>query len=106
MTHNITLIPGDGIGPEVVEAARRCVEAAGVKINWETAEAGSEVIDKYGIPLPKETLDSIRKNKVTLKGPITTPIGSGFRSVNVAIRQELNLYACLRPCKSFPGVRS
>lgn len=106
MTYNITLIPGDGIGPEVVEAARRCVEATGVKINWEIAEAGSEVIDKYGTPLPKETLDSIRKNKVALKGPITTPIGTGFRSVNVAIRQELDLYACLRPCKSYKGVRS
>jgi len=106
MSYTITLIPGDGIGPEVSEAARRCVEATGVKIKWEVAEAGSDVIEKYGTPLPPSTLDSIRKNKVALKGPITTPIGTGFRSVNVAIRQELDLYACLRPCKSYQGVRS
>ncbi|MGB9612757.1 MAG: isocitrate/isopropylmalate dehydrogenase family protein [Candidatus Margulisiibacteriota bacterium] len=106
MVYKVTLIPGDGIGPEVVEAARRCVDATGVKINWEVKEAGSEVISKYGTPLPEETLESIRKNKVALKGPITTPIGGGFRSVNVAIRQQLDLYACLRPCKSYPGVRS
>jgi len=106
MTYQVTLIPGDGIGPEVVEAARRCVEATGVKIDWEVQEAGAEVIEKYGTPLPEETLNSIRKNKVALKGPITTPIGSGFRSVNVAIRQQLDLYACLRPCKSYPGVKS
>jgi isocitrate dehydrogenase (NAD+) len=106
MSYNVTLIPGDGIGPDVAEAARRCVDATGVKINWEIAEAGSDVIDKYGTPLPPETLDSIRKNKVALKGPITTPIGTGFRSVNVAIRKELDLYACLRPCRSLKGVRS
>ncbi len=106
MTRNITLIPGDGIGPEVCEATRRCVDATGVKINWEIAEAGADIIEKYGTPLPKETLDSIRKNKVALKGPITTPIGTGFRSVNVAIRKELDLYACLRPCRSYKGVRS
>jgi len=106
MAYSVTLIPGDGIGPEVAEAARRSVEATGVKIKWEIAEAGSDVIEKYGTPLPPSTLDSIRKNKVALKGPITTPIGTGFRSVNVAIRQELDLYACLRPCKSYKGVRS
>jgi isocitrate dehydrogenase (NAD+) len=106
MSYNVTLIPGDGIGPEVSQAARRCVDATGVKINWEIAEAGSDVIEKYGTPLPPETLDSIRKNKVALKGPITTPIGTGFRSVNVAIRKELDLYACLRPCRSLKGVRS
>jgi isocitrate dehydrogenase (NAD+) len=106
MTYNITLIPGDGIGPEVVEAARRCVEATGVKINWEVQEAGSDVMEKYGTPLPDQVLESIKKNKVALKGPITTPIGKGFRSVNVAIRQRLDLYACLRPCKSYKGVRS
>jgi isocitrate dehydrogenase (NAD+) len=106
MAHNITLIPGDGIGPEICEATRRCVDATGVKINWEVAEAGADVIEKYGTPLPQQTLDSIRRNKVALKGPITTPIGTGFRSVNVAIRKELDLYACLRPCKSFKGVRS
>lgn len=106
MAYNITLIPGDGIGPEVAEAARRCVEATGVKVNWEIAEAGADVIAKYGTPLPDSTLASIRKNKVALKGPLTTPIGTGFRSVNVAIRKELDLYACLRPTKSYKGVRS
>ncbi|KAF0135077.1 MAG: isocitrate dehydrogenase (NADP) [Candidatus Saganbacteria bacterium] len=106
MTHNITLIPGDGIGPEICEAVKRCVIAAGVKINWEVAEAGADVLKKYGTPLPESTLESIRKNKVALKGPITTPIGTGFRSVNVAIRKELDLFVCLRPCKSLTGVRS
>jgi isocitrate dehydrogenase (NAD+) len=106
MAYNVTLIPGDGIGPEVVEAARRCVEATGVKINWEMQEAGSDVMDKYGTPLPDQVLESIKKNKLALKGPITTPIGKGFRSVNVAIRQKLDLYACLRPTKSYKGVRS
>lgn len=106
MTYKITLIPGDGIGPEVSEAARRCVDATGVKVDWEIAEAGADVIGKYGTPLPPSTLDSIRKNKVALKGPLTTPIGTGFRSVNVAIRKELDLYACLRPTKSYKGVRS
>lgn len=105
-TYNITLIPGDGIGPEVSDAARRCVDATGVKVNWEIAEAGADVITKYGTPLPDSTLESIRKNKVALKGPLTTPIGTGFRSVNVAIRKELDLYACLRPTKSYKGVRS
>ena len=106
MVYNITLIPGDGIGPEVSEAARRCVEATGVKVNWDVQEAGADVIEKYGTPLPDQVLESIRKNRVALKGPLTTPIGTGFRSVNVAIRKELDLYACLRPCKSFVGVRS
>lgn len=106
MTYKITLIPGDGIGPEVSEAARRCVDATDVKIDWEIAEAGADVIGKYGTPLPDSTLVSIRKNKVALKGPLTTPIGGGFRSVNVAIRKELDLYACLRPTKSYKGVRS
>ncbi|MDD4910213.1 MAG: isocitrate/isopropylmalate dehydrogenase family protein [Candidatus Omnitrophica bacterium] len=106
MNHTITLIPGDGIGPEVAEAARMCVDAAGVKIKWEEAVAGETALKKYGTVLPEQTLDSIRKNKVALKGPITTPVGSGFRSVNVAIRQKLDLYACLRPAKSYEGVRS
>ncbi len=106
MVYRITLIPGDGIGPEVSTAARRCVEATGVKVEWEIAEAGADVIPKYGTPLPDSTLESIRKNKIALKGPLTTPIGTGFRSVNVAIRKELDLYACLRPCKSYKGVRS
>lgn len=106
MTYNITLIPGDGTGPEIVEAARRCIEATGVKIKWETAEAGIDVMEKAGTPLPPAVLESIRKNKVALKGPITTPIGTGFRSVNVAIRKELDLYVCLRPCRTYKGVRS
>jgi len=106
MTHKITLIPGDGIGPEVSVAAKRCIEATGVKIEWEEAEAGSEALEKTGELLPKATLDSIRRNKVALKGPIITPIGEGFRSVNVGIRQALDLYACLRPAKTYPGVRS
>ncbi len=106
MAHKVTFIPGDGIGPEVSEAARRCIEACGVKIDWQEMEAGADVMDKYGTPLPDETLDSIKKTGLCLKGPITTPVGSGFRSVNVEIRKRLNLYACLRPCKSYEGVRS
>jgi len=101
--HTVTLIPGDGIGPELTSAMCRVVEATGVDIAWEVAEAGSDQIDKYGTPLPESTLDSIRKNKVAIKGPITTPIGGGFRSVNVAIRKELDLYACLRPAFTIPG---
>jgi isocitrate dehydrogenase (NAD+) len=101
--HTVTLIPGDGIGPELTTAMTRVVEATGVEIEWEIAEAGADLIDKYGTPLPESTLDSIRKNKVAIKGPITTPVGTGFRSVNVAIRKELDLYACLRPAFSIPG---
>ena len=103
--YNVTLIPGDGVGPEIAEATRRCVEATGVKISWDVQECGIEVIEKVG-KVPDSVLASIRKNKVALKAPITTPIGKGFRSVNVFLRQELGLYACLRPCKSFPGVRT
>lgn len=106
MGHKITLIPGDGIGPEVTEAARRCIEATGVKIEWEEATAGQVALQNSGELLPKSTLESIKKNKVALKGPIITPIGEGFRSVNVAIRQLLDLYACVRPVKSYPGVKS
>ena len=106
MAYTVTLIPGDGTGPEIVETTRRVIDATGVKINWEIAEAGSDVMQKYGTPLPESTLDSVRKNKVALKGPITTPIGTGFRSVNVAIRRELDLYTCLRPCKTYVGVKS
>ena len=102
----VTLIPGDGIGPEVSLAAQRSIEAAGVAIEWEVVQAGSEVMEKAGTPLPKEVLESIRRNKVAIKGPVTTPVGSGFRSVNVALRKELDLYACLRPCKLYPGIRS
>ncbi|MDD5465109.1 MAG: isocitrate/isopropylmalate dehydrogenase family protein [Candidatus Omnitrophica bacterium] len=106
MVHKITLIPGDGIGYEVSLAARRCIEATGVNIEWENVLAGSDALDKTGELLPQSALDSIKKNKVALKGPITTPIGTGFRSVNVAIRQALDLYACLRPAKSYLGVNS
>ena len=106
MSYTITLIPGDGVGPEQTAAAKRVIEATGVKIDWEIHDAGMNVIDKYGTPLPEHVLESIRRNKVALKGPITTPIGGGFRSVNVALRKELNLYACLRPCKYYPGIRS
>ncbi len=103
MAYNVTLIPGDGIGPELTEATRRVLEASGVKFNWEVVHAGVDVMEEYGTPLPPHVLASIRKNKVALKGPITTPVGSGFRSVNVAMRKELDLYTCLRPCKSYPG---
>ncbi|MCX5707449.1 MAG: isocitrate/isopropylmalate dehydrogenase family protein [Candidatus Omnitrophica bacterium] len=106
MAHKITLIPGDGIGPEVAEAARRCIEATGVKIEWDIQLAGTIAQQKTGELLPQATLDSIKKNKLCFKGPITTPIGGGFRSVNVAIRQALDLYVCLRPAKSYPGVKS
>ncbi|MDI6828726.1 MAG: isocitrate/isopropylmalate dehydrogenase family protein [Armatimonadota bacterium] len=106
MTHKVTLIPGDGVGPEQTAAAKRVIEALGVPIEWEIHDAGMDVMDKYGTPLPEHVLESIRRNKVALKGPITTPIGKGFRSVNVALRKELNLYACLRPCKYYPGIRS
>jgi len=102
--YKITLIPGDGIGPEVSEAARRCIEATGVNIEWETVEAGSDVIKKFGTPLPEKVIESIKKNKVAIKGPIVTPVGTGFRSVNVALRKKLNLYTCLRPTKSYDGI--
>lgn len=102
----ITLIPGDGIGPEITEATKKCIEATGVNIKWEIVDAGVDVMEKHGTPLPHGVIESIRKNKVALKGPITTPIGTGFRSVNVALRKELDLYACVRPCKTYKGVRS
>lgn len=106
MAYTITLIPGDGVGPEQAQAAKRVIDATGVEIDWEVHDAGIDVMDKYGTPLPAHVLESIRRNKVALKGPITTPIGKGFRSVNVALRKELSLYACLRPCKYYPGIRS
>ncbi|MDP1809600.1 MAG: isocitrate/isopropylmalate dehydrogenase family protein [Actinomycetota bacterium] len=106
MKHTITLVPGDGIGPEISAAMRLVVEATGVDIVWEVREAGADVMDKYGTPLPEHVLESIRRNKVAIKGPITTPVGKGFRSVNVALRKELDLYACLRPCFSLKGVKS
>src|ERR1035437_7018657 len=103
--HKVTFIPGDGTGPEVAGAMRRCVDATGVPIEWEEQHAGVDIMEEKGTPLPPEVLESIRRNKVAIKGPITTPIGSGFRSVNVALRKELDLYSCLRPCKYYPGVR-
>ena len=106
MRHRVTLIPGDGTGPELTEATRRVLEATGVGFDWDVRGAGVEVMESTGTPLPAETLDSVKENRVALKGPITTPIGTGFRSVNVALRHELGLYACLRPCKTYPGVRS
>jgi len=106
MAHRVTLIPGDGTGPELTEAARRVLEATGVELEWDVRQAGVDVMEEAGTPLPEETLASVKENGVALKGPITTPIGTGFRSVNVALRHELDLYACLRPCKSYAGVRS
>ncbi len=104
--HKVTLIQGDGIGPAIVAATLTVMEATGVKIAWEEAIAGEEALEKYGTPLPEETLVSLQKNKVGLKGPLTTPIGSGYRSINVALRKALDLYVNLRPAKSYPGVNS
>ncbi|OGX35043.1 MAG: isocitrate dehydrogenase [Omnitrophica WOR_2 bacterium RIFCSPLOWO2_12_FULL_51_24] len=110
MKHRITFIPGDGVGPELSDAAKRCIEAAaaaaGVEIEWDVFDAGIDVIEKYGTPLPEHVLASIKKNKVAIKGPITTPIGTGIRSVNVELRRALELYACLRPCRLYKGVRT
>jgi isocitrate dehydrogenase (NAD+) len=106
MSYPVTLIPGDGIGAEVTAAMRRVVDATGVAIDWEVQEAGEAVISKYGSPLPEHVLESIRRNKVGIKGPVTTPIGTGFRSVNVALRKALDLYANVRPAKTMPGVAS
>ena len=104
--HRVTLIPGDGVGPEVSEATRRVLEATGVEFDWDIQPAGLGVVEKYGSPMPDHVLESIRRNKVAIKGPLTTPIGKGIRSVNVALRKELDLFALVRPCKSYPGVRS
>ena len=101
--HSVTLIPGDGIGPEITLAMRRVVEAAGVQVDWEIADAGEHVMEEYGTPLPDHVIESIRKNKVAIKGPVTTPVGTGFRSVNVALRKALDLYTNLRPAFSIPG---
>ncbi|HPC95865.1 MAG TPA: isocitrate/isopropylmalate dehydrogenase family protein [Sedimentisphaerales bacterium] len=103
---NVTLISGDGIGPEIAEAARRCIDATGAGIQWEFAEAGIDVMQREGTPLPDATVESIRRNGLALKAPITTPVGTGFRSINVHLRQAFDLYACLRPCKTYKGVRS
>ena len=106
MAYNATFIPGDGIGPEIMEATRRVIEATGIEMNWDIQNVGDHSMKEFGTPLPDHVLDSIRKNKLAIKGPVTTPIGSGFRSVNVAIRKALDFYACVRPCKTYPGVRS
>jgi isocitrate dehydrogenase (NAD+) len=104
LTHTITLIPGDGTGPEIVAATRRAIEATGVKIEWDVHEIGMPAMAKHGTPFPREALDSVRRNRVALKGPLTTELGTGFRSVNVALRKEFDLYANLRPAKTYPGV--
>src|SRR5512133_3800746 len=107
MAHRVTLIPGDGTGPEIAEATRRVLEASGAELAWDVQQAGADVMEKFGgNPLPDHVLDSIKQNGVALKGPITTPVGTGFRSVNVALRKTLDLYGQVRPCKSYEGVRS
>jgi isocitrate dehydrogenase (NAD+) len=111
-THNVTLIRGDGVGPELAQAAKRCIDAAlaasdsGNSIDWTVCEAGVDIMESAGTPMPEETIEAVRKSDATLKAPITTPIGTGFRSVNVLLRQTLDLFTCLRPCKSYKGVRS
>jgi isocitrate dehydrogenase (NAD+) len=104
--YKITLIPGDGVGPEITEATKRVLEATGVPIDWDIQDAGEDVYHKEGSPLPERVLESIRNNKIAIKGPITTPVGTGFRSVNVALRQTLDLFSCLRPCKSYQGAKT
>lgn len=104
--HTITLINGDGIGPEISESVVQIIKASGLDINWEIQTAGADVIEKEGTPLPQRVLDSVKKNKIALKAPVTTPIGKGFRSVNVQLRKSLDLFANLRPCKNLPGVKT
>ena len=106
MAHDVTLITGDGVGPELADAARRCIDATGVQVNWDVQEAGLDVMERAGTPLPDAVMESIRRTRCALKAPITTPVGRGFRSINVHLRQKLGLYACIRPCKYYPGVRS
>jgi len=107
VAHRVTFIPGDGTGPEIAEATRRVLEATGVDLEWDVQEAGADVMDEHGgNPLPDHVLDSIKRNGTAIKGPITTPVGTGFRSVNVGLRKSLDLYGQVRPCKSYPGVRS
>ena len=106
MAHDVTFIPGDGTGPELAEATRRVLEATGVEFNWDRREAGQDEYEAHGNPFPDETLASIKRNGVGIKGPTTTPVGSGFRSINVLLRKELDLYACIRPCKAYEGVRT
>ncbi|NOY70228.1 MAG: isocitrate/isopropylmalate dehydrogenase family protein [Deltaproteobacteria bacterium] len=106
MRRTVTLIPGDGVGPEITDVVKTCISALGVDIDWDIQNAGAAVIEKEKVPLPDRILDSIRRNKIALKGPVETPVGKGFRSVNVQLRKALDLFACLRPCKYYPGVRS
>src|SRR5213080_892115 len=106
MAHAITLIPGDGTGPEITEATRRVLEATGVQFAWEIHQAGLEMLEKYGTVLPDEVIESIKRTKIALKGPITTPVGKGVRSANVTLRKKLDLYANLRPAKTYQGLRS
>jgi len=106
MAHQVTLIPGDGVGPELAEVTRACIDATGVKIDWDVQEAGVDIMAKVGTPVPDAVLESCKRTGVALKAPITTPVGTGFRSVNVYLRQALDLYACVRPCKQYPGVRT
>ena len=106
MAHQVTLVRGDGTGPELAEATRMVLDSTGVEFDWDVQEAGIDVFEAEGTPLPDRVIDSIKRTKVALKAPITTPVGKGFRSVNVALRKMFELYACERPCKSYPGVRS
>lgn len=106
MAHEVTLITGDGTGPELAEAARRCIDATGVKIHWDVQEAGVDVMERTGTPLPDAVMESVRRTRCALKAPITTPVGTGFRSINVHLRQALGLFACIRPCKQYRGVRT
>ena len=107
MSHRVTLIPGDGTGPEIADATRRVLEASGASFDWDVQDAGADVMDRNGgNPLPDHVVESIRRNGTAIKGPITTPVGSGFRSVNVGLRKSLDLYAQVRPCKHYPGVRT
>ena len=106
MAHEVTLITGDGTGPELAEASRKCIDATGIEIVWDEQEAGVDVMERLGTPLPDAVLESVRRTRCALKAPITTPVGTGFRSINVFLRQELGLFACIRPCKYYPGVRS
>ena len=105
-THRVTLIDGDGVGPEIAAVTRDCIDATGVRIDWDLQHAGSEVAERVGTPMPDEVVESIRHNGVALKAPVTTPVGRGFRSVNVYLRQTLDLFACVRPCKTYRGVRT
>src|SRR3954463_3594825 len=106
MAHEATLIPGDGTGPELIDATRRVLEATGVEFEWDEHPAGEDIYEEEGTPFPERTLESLQKKKGGIKGPTTTPVGSGFRSVNVLLRKELDLYACIRPCKRYEGVRT